>query len=78
MIRRFEIARAIGNGRAGLFDADGNTPGPPTGFLTLSNRLFYEAIEPTLGAPTRKALANAASQQEWNAVLLSSPDWMLR
>jgi hypothetical protein len=44
----------------------------------LTNRLFYDAIEPTLSARTRAALAQASSQQEWNTMLLSSPEWMMR
>ncbi len=78
MVRRFEIARAIGSGSAGLFNTEDGKPGPRPGFPMLTNPLFYYAIEPTLGARTREALANTASQQEWNTVLLSSPDWMLR
>jgi len=78
MIRRFEIARAIGSGNAGLFNNDDNTPGPETGFPMLSSRLFYDTIEPALGARTRAALGKTSSQQEWNTVLLASPDWMQR
>lgn len=78
MVKRFEIARAIGSGNAGLFNTEDNKPGPRTGFPMLNNRLYYDAIEPALGAPTRTALDGAASQQEWNTLLLSSPDWMLR
>jgi uncharacterized protein (DUF1800 family) len=78
MVRRFEIARAIGGGSAGLFNGDDNKPGPTTGFPLLTTRLFYDAIEPTLGAKTRDALNHAASQQEWNTLLLASPEWMLR
>jgi uncharacterized protein (DUF1800 family) len=78
LIRRFEIARAIGSGNAGLFNLDDNTPGPSIGFPMLSSRLFFDAVEPGLSAPTRKALAGAASQQEWNTLLLSSPDWIQR
>jgi uncharacterized protein (DUF1800 family) len=78
LVKRFEIARAIGAGSAGLFNTDDNTPGPRVGFPVLNNRLFYEAIEPTLSARTREALARTASQQEWNSVLLASPDWMQR
>ena len=44
----------------------------------LNNRLYYDAIEPTLSAKTRAVLGQTASQQEWNTVLLSSPEWMLR
>ena len=56
MVRRFEIARAIGSGNAGLFNNDDNTPGPATGFPMLTSRLFFDAIEPALGARTRDAL----------------------
>ncbi len=78
LIKRFEIARAIGSGNAGLFNNDDNSPGPATGFPMLTSKLFYDAIEPSLGPRTRAALARTSSQQEWNTVLLSSPDWMLR
>jgi uncharacterized protein (DUF1800 family) len=75
MSRRLEIARAIGSGNAALFDAeDGGSPGAG-GFPQLSNRLFYEAVEPFLGARTKEALARANSQQEWNTFLLASPDF---
>jgi uncharacterized protein (DUF1800 family) len=75
MSRRFEIARAIGAGNAGLFDAeDGATPGS-SGFPQLSNRLYFEAVEPFLATPTKTALSRANSQQEWNTFLLSSPDF---
>jgi uncharacterized protein (DUF1800 family) len=78
LVKRFEIARAIGAGSAGLFNTEDNQPGPRVGFPMLNNRLFYEAIEPTLSARTREALGRTASQQEWNTVLLASPDWMQR
>jgi uncharacterized protein (DUF1800 family) len=78
MVRRFEIARAIGNGNAGLFNNDDNTPGPSTGFPLLTSKLFFDAIEPTLGTRARDALNRTPSQQEWNMILLSSPDWMAR
>jgi uncharacterized protein (DUF1800 family) len=75
MSRRFEIARAIGSGSAGLFDAeDGASPGG-SGFPQLSNRLYYEALEPFLAAGAKDALARANSQQEWNTFLLASPDF---
>jgi len=75
MSRRFEIARAIGSGNAGLFDPeDGGTP-TASGFPQLSNRLYFEAVEPFLLTNTRTALNRANSQQEWNTFLLSSPDF---
>ena len=78
IVRRFEIARAIGSGNAGLFNTEDNKPGPATGFPLLTSRLFFDAIEPALGARTRDALGRTSSQQEWNTMLLASPDWMQR
>jgi uncharacterized protein (DUF1800 family) len=74
MSRRFEIARAIGSGNAGLFDAEQGAAAA-TGFPQLSNRLYFEAVEPFLTARTRAALGRASSQQEWNMLLLASPDF---
>ena len=73
-----EIARAIGSGNAGLFNNDDNTPGSTTGFPLLTSRLFFEAIDPALGTRARDALGRTSSQQEWNTILLASPDWMQR
>jgi len=76
MSRRFEIARAIGSGNARLFDAeDASSAVPAAGFPQLSNRLYFEAVEPFLLAKTREALNRANSPQEWNTFLLSSPDF---
>jgi uncharacterized protein (DUF1800 family) len=73
--RRFEIARAIGSGSAGLFDAEQGAASSNAGFPQLSNRLYFEAVEPFLLVKTRDALGRANSQQEWNTFLLSSPDF---
>jgi uncharacterized protein (DUF1800 family) len=75
MSRRFEIARAIGAGNAGLFDAEDGSASTSSGFPQLSNRLYFEAVEPFLAGRTRDALNRANSQQEWNTFLLSSPDF---
>lgn len=78
MVKRFEIARAIGSGGGGLFTGDDGKPAPRAGFPQLASRLYDDGIAPTLGTATRQALAQAASQGEWNTVLLSSPEWMAR
>ena len=78
MVKRFEIARAIGSGSAGLFTSDEGAPVQRGGFPLLTNRLYYDLIEPTLGATTRAALEQTTSPQEWNTVLLASPEWMQR
>jgi uncharacterized protein (DUF1800 family) len=75
MSRRFEIARAIGAGNAGLFDAEEGAAASAAGFPQLSNRLYFEAVEPFLAARTKDALNRANSQQEWNTFLLSSPEF---
>ncbi|HXA47451.1 MAG TPA: DUF1800 family protein, partial [Burkholderiaceae bacterium] len=78
MSKRFEIARAIGGGSAGLFDSDDGTPPMAFGFPMLSNRLFYDAIDNVISVPVKQALDKATSQAEWNAFLLASPDFMYR
>jgi uncharacterized protein (DUF1800 family) len=75
MSRRFEIARLIGSGNAGLFDSEDGSAAAASGFPQLSNRLYFEGVEPFLAARTRTALDRANSQQEWNTFLLSSPDF---
>ncbi|MFI4914351.1 MAG: DUF1800 domain-containing protein, partial [Steroidobacterales bacterium] len=79
MRRRFEFARAIVSGNAGVFDAvAGGGAGAGaggTGFPMLSNRLYFEGVEATLSARTLEALKSAASQAEWNTYLLSSPEF---
>jgi uncharacterized protein (DUF1800 family) len=75
MSRRFEIARAIGAGNAGLFNAEDGSAAGAAGFPQLSNRLYFEAVEPFLAARTKDALNRANSQQEWNTFLLSSPEF---
>jgi hypothetical protein len=78
MVKRFEIARAIGSGNAGLFDGDDGQPATGTGFPRLASRLFYAAVEPALSPATSQGLDSAGSQQEWNTFLLASPDFMMR
>jgi uncharacterized protein (DUF1800 family) len=77
MAKRFEIARIIGNGNAGLFDAEDGAQGT-TGFPKLSSRLYFDSIEPRLTKTTLAALDRSTSQQEWNAFLLASPEFNYR
>ena len=74
MSKRFDIARAIGSGNAGLFDAEDGEKGTVTGFPQLSTRLYFDNVQPYLSAATLAALERATSQQEWNTFLLSSPE----
>lgn len=78
MSRRFEIARIIGNGNAGLFDAADGTKSLDMGFPKLSSKLYFDGIEPYLSKTTLAALDRSSSQQEWNAFLLASPEFNSR
>jgi uncharacterized protein (DUF1800 family) len=82
MATRFEIAKALGSGSAGLFRIEARTPEEkPTdrpAFPQLSNALYYEHLQKGLGQPTRAALDQAGSPQEWNTFLLSAPEMMYR
>jgi len=78
MSRRFEIARAIGAGSAGLFEPEDQGTKAAGGFPLLTNPVYYGVMAPALSAPTRTALQSARSQQEWNLYLLASPDFNYR
>ncbi|MES2401242.1 MAG: DUF1800 domain-containing protein [Pseudomonadota bacterium] len=78
MATRFEIAKAIGSGNAGLFKSEGPQPVERAAFPQLSNALYFQSIARTLSPGTRKALEQATSPQEWNTFLLSSPEMMNR
>jgi hypothetical protein len=78
MSTRFEIAKAIGSGSAGLFKTDGPQPLEKPAFPQLANALYYQSLQAGLGTATRAALEQAASPQEWNTYLLSSPEMMHR
>lgn len=75
MTARFEIARAIGSGPAGLFRRGDDKADRP-GFPVIRNALFYAAWQPRLGPKTRAALDEAISPQDWNTLFLSSPEFM--
>jgi uncharacterized protein (DUF1800 family) len=78
MTTRFEIAKAIGSGSAGLFKADGPQGAERPAFPQLANALYYQSLQQNLGPATRQALDQANSPQEWNMYLLSSPEFMNR
>ena len=75
---RFEIAKAIGTGSAGLFKTDGPNPAEKPAFPQLANAYYFESAQARLAPATRQALDQAVSPQEWNMLLLSSPEFMLR
>ena len=78
MTVRFEVARAIASGSAGLFRSEGPAPQEVPAFPQLANALYYQALQHNLGSSTRAALAQAGSPQEWATFLLSSPELMRR
>lgn len=78
MTTRFEIAKAIGSGNAGLFRTDNPEATERAAFPQLANALYYQSWQSTLGAETKAALDQAVSQQEWNIFLLASPEFMKR
>ena len=78
MSARFDIARAIGNGSAGLFKPRDAGQAEAPAFPQLQNALYYQTLQPRLLPATRGALDQARSPQEWNALFLSSPDFMQR
>ena len=78
MATRFEIARAIGSGSAGLFKPDGPDAVDHPAFPQPANALYFTSLRPTLGPSTRQALDQAISPQDWNTLFLASPEFMRR
>jgi uncharacterized protein (DUF1800 family) len=75
---RFELARQIGSGPAGLFRPE--TPGAAEqpGYPQLQNALYFGGLSQALTPSTKGVLTQAASPQDWNTLFLSSPDFMRR
>jgi uncharacterized protein (DUF1800 family) len=73
---RFEIARQIGSGSAGLFKPDAPNATDQPAFPLIQNALFFGSMRQTLSPATLAALDQAVSPQEWNMLFLSSPEFM--
>jgi uncharacterized protein (DUF1800 family) len=78
MATRFEIARAIGSGSAGLFKSDAPQAVEQPAFPQPANALYFTSLRPLLNASTRQALDQAISPQDWNTLFLASPEFMRR
>jgi uncharacterized protein (DUF1800 family) len=78
MATRFEIARTIGSGSAGLFKPDGAGAVDHPAFPQPANALYFTSLRPLLNASTRAALDQAVSPQDWNTLFLASPEFMRR
>jgi len=76
MMLRFEIARQIGSGSAGLFKPEGPNAVEQPAFPLLQNALYFTSLRQTLSPSTLAALDQAVSPQDWNALFLSSPEFM--
>ena len=76
MAVRFEIARQIGANAAGMFKAAVPDAVERPAFPQIANALYYNELQYTLSPATRAALDQATSSQEWNALYLSSPEFM--
>jgi uncharacterized protein (DUF1800 family) len=111
---RFEIARQIGAGAAGLFKLPVFPSAPSIAVMGISapsmvgsmsaagaadtplyivasatavavpplprlqDAVYYKNVAETLGGQTKMALTQATTPQEWNALFLSSPEFMRR
>jgi uncharacterized protein (DUF1800 family) len=73
---RFEIARQIGTGSAGLFRPEGSGQADRPAFPQLLNGLYFAALRHELKPNTVAVLNQATSPQEWNTLFLASPDFM--
>jgi uncharacterized protein (DUF1800 family) len=76
MMVRFEIARQIGSGSAGLFKPDIPNATDQPAFPLIQNALFFGSMRQTLSPTTLAALDQAVSPQDWNTLFLSSPEFM--
>jgi uncharacterized protein (DUF1800 family) len=76
MMVRFEIARSIGSGSAGLFRPDVPNAGDQPAFPLIENALYFNGLKQTLGPATLAVLDKAISPQDWNTLFLSSPEFM--
>jgi uncharacterized protein (DUF1800 family) len=76
MMVRFEIARQIGSGSAGLFKPDLPNATDQPAFPLIENALYFSGLRQTLGPATLAALDKAVSPQDWNTLFLSSPEFM--
>jgi uncharacterized protein (DUF1800 family) len=76
MTLRFEIARQIGSGSAGLFKPDVPNAVEKPAFPLIQNALYFNGLRQTLGPATLAALDQAISPQDWNTLFLSSPEFM--
>jgi uncharacterized protein (DUF1800 family) len=78
MTTRFEIARTIGAGGGGLFKSDTGAPPPKPAWPPLATRNASVQLQAAMAAPTRDALKQAGSPQDFNTYFLAAPEMMYR
>ena len=76
MSRTLDQGRVLCVGDGVTTDVKGAADQPA--FPQIQNALYFGGLSQTLGAPTRLALSQAASPQDWNTLFLSSPEFMRR
>ena len=76
MMLRFEIARQIGSGSAGLFKPNEPNAVDRPAFPLVQNSLYFANLRQNLSSTTLAALDQAVSPQDWNTIFLSSPEFM--
>lgn len=76
MMLRFEIARQIGSGSAGLFKPNEPNAVDQPAFPLVQNALYFSNLRQILSPTTLAALDQAVSPQDWNTLYLSSPEFM--
>jgi uncharacterized protein (DUF1800 family) len=78
MAQRLAVAHALAAEYANLFqNKDGGVAGMG-GYPHLVSRVYFDDVEPYLSARTAATLERSGSQQEWNALLLASPEFNYR
>lgn len=78
MTTRFEIAKAIGSGNAGLFKTDPAAAPSAVVLPQMATLMRNAELQTMIGPRTREALEQAKTPQEWNTFLIASPDFMNR
>lgn len=78
MARRLEVAHALAAEDASLFQSKDSGAAGTGGFAHLVSRVYFDDVEPYLSARTAATLEQSGSQQEWNALLLASPEFNYR
>ena len=75
---RFEIAREMAAGQKAFFTPPNRHPEGPAAQPEIRPVVEKVSLDGGLGAPTRAVLGQATTPLEWNALFLSSPEFMRR